>query len=221
MNKWLFLILIAVLGILACRTTDLLVPSPTTVQPEEGEGETGPTPTPKVARLVPSETALPTPVLIITNTVNPPVPQSRSTSAFRPTPTRTSTPTTTASPTDPCSVPPTIEYFEANPSTIAFGQSTALSWGKVENATRATISPGIGGVGTPGWRMVNPANTTTYVLTAVGCGGTTVKQVTVIVTNSPPPVGTPTKDSAPTPTNGTPPPTAPLPPPPPPPTAKP
>jgi hypothetical protein len=36
-----------------------------------------------------------------------------------------------------------------------------LEWGKVDNATSATIDQGVGGVGTPGSQEVCPGTTTT------------------------------------------------------------
>ncbi len=94
----------------------------------------------------------------------------------------TSTPTATAPPPPPvCPGPPTIASFDASPSRITAGQSATLNWGKVENATSAEISPDIGGIGTPGSRVVSPARTTTYTLKASGCGGTTQRQTTITV----------------------------------------
>ncbi len=80
-----------------------------------------------------------------------------------------------------CPAAPAIAYFAANPATVAPGQPSTLSWGKVDNATSAVIDPGIGGVGTPGETIVTPPATTVYILTASGCGGTVTKQVTVTV----------------------------------------
>ncbi len=82
-----------------------------------------------------------------------------------------------------CAGAPTIDLFTASPGTIRPGQSTTLMWGKVDNATSATIDQGIGGVGTPGTWTVNPATTTMYTLSATGCGGTVTKQVTVTVSS--------------------------------------
>lgn len=95
----------------------------------------------------------------------------------------TSTPSITPQPPAPpgCPGAPVIASFTANPSTIAAGQSSTLSWGAVTNATSASIDQGIGGVATPGSTTVSPVQTTTYTLTATGCGGTTTKQVTVNV----------------------------------------
>jgi len=83
-----------------------------------------------------------------------------------------------------CAGAPTIDFFTASPSTISHGQSTTLMWGKVDNATSAVIDQGIGGVATPGSTTVSPATTTTYTLSASGCGGTVTKQVTVTVSGT-------------------------------------
>lgn len=85
-----------------------------------------------------------------------------------------------------CPGPPVIASFDANPGTITAGQSTTLSWGAVANATSASIDPDLGGVGTPGSSSVSPAGTTTYALTATGCGGTSQRKVTVTVKPAPP-----------------------------------
>lgn len=87
----------------------------------------------------------------------------------------------------PCPGPPVISSFNASPNPINAGSSTTLSWGAVTNATSATIDHGIGGIATPGNRSVSPASTTTYVLTATGCGGIATSQATVTV--NPAPVG--------------------------------
>jgi len=87
----------------------------------------------------------------------------------------------------PCPGPPIIASFSASPNPINVGGSTTLSWGAVINATSAAIDHGIGGVATPGNRLVSPASTTTYVLTATGCGGIATSQATVTV--NPAPVG--------------------------------
>lgn len=98
-------------------------------------------------------------------------------------------PVVTITPVPVCPGPPVIASFAANPSSITAGQSSTLSWGAVTNATSAWIDPGIGGVGTPGSTRVNPGGTTTYTLSATGCGGTVRRQVTVAVNPAPPPPG--------------------------------
>jgi hypothetical protein len=99
------------------------------------------------------------------------------------TPTPTVTPTTTPEDTPtPTSVPPPqVEYFQASPASISAGDCTTLQWGMVSNATEASIEPGLGGVGTPGSETVCPIETTTYILTAKGPGGTTQASTTVTV----------------------------------------
>lgn len=74
---------------------------------------------------------------------------------------------------------PTIEYFWADPAAVRTGQCSTLRWGAVLGASWAGIEPGIGGIGTPGDRVVCPAATTTYILTAEGPGGRTYASATV------------------------------------------
>ena len=99
-----------------------------------------------------------------------------------PTPTVTASPTPedTATPTPTTVPPPQVEYFQASPASIRAGDCATLQWGKVNNATEASIGPDIGGVGTPGEETVCPLETTSYTLTARGPGGTT--QVSTRVT---------------------------------------
>ncbi len=78
--------------------------------------------------------------------------------------------------------PPVIAFFTASPTHLRAGECTELSWGKVDYAAFVSIDQGIGGVGTPGSREVCPAQTTTFILTAVGFGGTVESRVTVQVT---------------------------------------
>jgi hypothetical protein len=73
--------------------------------------------------------------------------------------------------------------FSAAPATIAAGQSATLSWGTA-GATGVVIDGGVGGVGASGTRVVTPASTTTYTLTASNASGVAVKTVTVSVTGS-------------------------------------
>lgn len=95
--------------------------------------------------------------------------------------------TPTSIPPPVCPGPPVISSFMADPSTITVGQSSTLNWGLVSNATSAVIDPDIGGVPTPGSQVVTPGRTTTFTLTATGCGGTTRRQVTIAVNPAPPP----------------------------------
>jgi len=87
---------------------------------------------------------------------------------------------------------PNISSFSASATTITAGMSVVLNWGLVSNAESAEIDQGIGGVETPGSRVVNPITTTTYTLTA-RCGSN-VRTAKVTITVNPPPAackGTP------------------------------
>jgi hypothetical protein len=101
---------------------------------------------------------------------------------------RTATPTQTAPPV--CAGAPVIASFTANPGTINAGQSSTLSWGLVTNASAVYLEND--GVATPGSTQVNPGTTKTYTLRAVGCGGTTTRQVTITVNPAPQPTQPPT-----------------------------
>jgi pSer/pThr/pTyr-binding forkhead associated (FHA) protein len=76
---------------------------------------------------------------------------------------------------------PVIAFFTANPSSIRAGECTTLSWGKVDYAFEVTIDNNIGGVATPGSKEICPGTTTTFIMTAVGPGGTTENRLTVTV----------------------------------------
>lgn len=97
------------------------------------------------------------------------------------TPEPTATATQTAKPGETEPPPPQIEYFQASPASISAGECTTLQWGPVDNATQASIEPDIGGVATPGSGQVCPLETTTYVLTATGPGGSSSASTTVTV----------------------------------------
>lgn len=107
--------------------------------------------------------------------INVPAPSATATKPPSPTATATNTPTPT------CSGMPNIASFTASPNPITPGQSTTLSWGLVTNADSAEIDQGIGGVTTPGSKVVTPGSTTTYALTARCGSNTKTAQVTVYV----------------------------------------
>src|ERR1700680_3295737 len=74
---------------------------------------------------------------------------------------------------------PTV-VLSAQPSTIAPGASSVLSW-TTTNATSVSIA-GVGTFGATGSTNVTPASTTTYTATATGPGGTAVSNTVVTVT---------------------------------------
>lgn len=80
---------------------------------------------------------------------------------------------------------PNIASFTASTTNITPGMSVVLTWGLVSNAESAEIDQGIGGVETPGSRVVAPTTTTTYTLTA-RCGANTRTAKVTIVVNPPP-----------------------------------
>jgi hypothetical protein len=156
---------VAVVGAIAQQTPTLTPETPTTVTPSTTPLPTVAPPTPlpsdTPAPEVPTDTPTPTPT-------DSPTPSS--------TPTDTPTPTPTAT-----NQPPEISFFRASPDAIVSGECTTLEWGAVNHATEASIDQGIGGIGTPGSQNVCPAETTTYVLTATGPGGTSTASATVTV----------------------------------------
>src|SRR4051812_6444198 len=75
---------------------------------------------------------------------------------------------------------PTLNYFDAEPSSLSLGQSTSLRW-SVENAAEVKIEPSIGIVKASDRLVVSPQETTTYSLKASNSGGTTEASLTVSV----------------------------------------
>ncbi len=91
---------------------------------------------------------------------------------------------TTANTTVTIVVPPTINSFAANPTTITIGNSSTLSW-NVTGATTLSIDQGIGTV-TGTSISVSPNSTRTYTLTASNIAGTTQASTTITVNTSVP-----------------------------------
>jgi hypothetical protein len=75
---------------------------------------------------------------------------------------------------------PTIESFTASPESVKTGEQAQLNW-NVTDATSVNITPGIGVVDASGTATVNPAETTTYTLTAENEAGTKTAGVTVSI----------------------------------------
>ena len=75
---------------------------------------------------------------------------------------------------------PIISSFDADPDSIEAGEASTLRWSTF-NATSVTIDNGIGAQGVSGSVTVSPHVTTTYTLTAVGGGGSTISRTTVTV----------------------------------------
>lgn len=80
---------------------------------------------------------------------------------------------------------PIINTFNANPTTLDFGNSTTLSW-EVSEADTVSIDQGIGIVTASGTINITPSTTTTYTLTATGnSSAITTAGVKVTVKNVP------------------------------------
>ncbi len=75
--------------------------------------------------------------------------------------------------------------LEATPSAIAPGESATLTWNST-NAETCSIAPEPGAVPLSGSTPVSPAQTTSYVITATGIGGTVTATATVTVINDSP-----------------------------------
>lgn len=79
---------------------------------------------------------------------------------------------------------PPVVSFAANPTSIAAGQTSTLTW-TTTDASAVLIDHGIGTKPVNGSQQVQPAETTTYMLTATGPGGTRTATVTVTVVPAP------------------------------------
>ena len=75
---------------------------------------------------------------------------------------------------------PVIQSFTASSNNVNSGEQVQLSWNVVD-ATSVTLSPGIGFVDSSGTATVNPAETTTYILSAENSAGTETSSVTVSI----------------------------------------
>jgi OOP family OmpA-OmpF porin len=81
---------------------------------------------------------------------------------------------------------PPVVNFSANPTTIAPGQCSTLTW-STQNVQKAEIDQDLGAVAASGSKQVCPKETTQYMLTATGTGGTVYESATVAVVAPPPP----------------------------------
>ncbi len=87
----------------------------------------------------------------------------------------------------PASRAPAVAQFSAEPTSIQRGQSSTLRWEVSGDVSSVSINQGIGTVQNTGSRSVSPSDSTTYMLSATGPGGTTTASATVNVSSPPPP----------------------------------
>ncbi len=92
-----------------------------------------------------------------------------------------------APPPAPTPTAPTVAQFSAEPTSIQRGQSSTLRWEVSGDVSGVSIDQGLGTVQNTGSRTVSPSNSTTYVLSATGPGGTTTASATISVNSPPPP----------------------------------
>jgi peptidoglycan-associated lipoprotein len=81
--------------------------------------------------------------------------------------------------------PEPVVSLTAEPATVEAGQSVTLSWAS-KDATEVSIQPGVGSVQATGSTTVTPKESTTYVATANGPGGSKTASARVTVTTPPP-----------------------------------
>ncbi|MFC1858390.1 PKD domain-containing protein, partial [Thermodesulfobacteriota bacterium] len=76
--------------------------------------------------------------------------------------------------------PTPLVSSSVSPDTIHFGDSSTLTWNST-HADTCEIQPDIGSVDASGSASVSPPDTTTYIITATGPGGSTTDSVTITV----------------------------------------
>jgi len=81
--------------------------------------------------------------------------------------------------------PPVISSFDADPPTVAAGESSTLKW-NVSGATKVSIDQGIGNVALTGNRAVMPGATTVYTLTATNAAGASAMATAQIIVSGVP-----------------------------------
>ena len=90
--------------------------------------------------------------------------------------------TTTETVTVSVNIPLPTVSISAAPETILLGESSTLTWNSA-NADTCVIEPGIGAVDVNGSVQVSPTETTTYIITDSGLGGTATASITITVNN--------------------------------------
>jgi len=85
--------------------------------------------------------------------------------------------------------PPIVKYSAA-PEAITKGECSTLTWSS-QNVQKAEIDQEVGAVAASGSKQVCPTETTSYILTATGTGGTVYETATVTVKAPPPKVVAP------------------------------
>ncbi len=84
-------------------------------------------------------------------------------------------------------LPPPEILFSAEPLSLIAGSISTLEW-QTDNADIVTIDNGIGSVVPTGTMVVQPMESTTYTIAALGPGGSATASITIAVTPAPPAV---------------------------------
>jgi hypothetical protein len=84
----------------------------------------------------------------------------------------------------PVGTPPVIIAFSNNPSAINSGGTSTLLW-NVTGATSVSIDNGIGQVDIAGTRVVSPAKSTVYIISATNSAGTVTRSSVTTVNSAP------------------------------------
>ena len=89
-------------------------------------------------------------------------------------------------PIPPVGTQPIIIEFSNNPPTINAGGTSTLLW-NVTGATSVSIDQGIGQVDVAETRVVSPAKSTVYTISATNSTGTVIRSSAIIIVSAPPP----------------------------------
>jgi hypothetical protein len=95
-------------------------------------------------------------------------------------------PAPSPNPIPPAGTPPIIIEFSNNPPTINAGGTSTLLW-NVTGATSVSIDQGIGQVAVAGTRVVSPATSTVYTISATNSAGTVIRSSAIIIVSAPAP----------------------------------
>jgi len=95
-------------------------------------------------------------------------------------------PSPVSNPVPPVGTPPVIIEFSNNPATINSGGTSTLLW-NVTGATSVSIDQGIGQVAVAGTRVVSPAKSTLYTISATNSAGTVIRSSAIIIVSAPAP----------------------------------
>ena len=89
-----------------------------------------------------------------------------------------------SAPLPPAATPPVIKVFNSNPSAIDSGSSSVLFW-QVTGATSVSIDQGIGRVDFTGIKVMSPATSTVYTISATNSAGAVTGSAVTIVNSAP------------------------------------